>query len=1316
MLKPTQQLLPFARPLVTYVVLVAVLLAATSQTVSGIQTLRLVVESSSVRAKMSLDLPLIQAKMQATLKEQVSLTLMSPTDVPDELPELDEEGMQYYNFDVTISDIYGQLCLSKFNHKPAAHKQLPSRYAAMDSVAFVTVVESPWTSIASMAGAKVVVVRNNEAVTSTWLMASQTFHEHGLSMWNDFDQVLEVVSEVTAMRMLQQRQVDVVVIPGGALERLVGNGIVAAETVHVISQRNSTALWKPTSLRSSDVFPGIGVMVAHHVPTELAVAFETAILQLDVTDSNATVPWTYPLSLYHAHQSLYQAVALPFRNIQNENQCFRDRQPQHLAPCEGIGIAAKSSICDTTACLDGASCYCFECTHNNPIEVYATELGGDTHSIHDTCLREHHCFNVTQGSEVQFEINANDERWEGKTAEVSFLPLHIGNVTQVDSNTVLESVADATVTPQRPGDFIVSVKLDGRHMDQSPFLLWVNALPCDGANQIMSDDGVCVCTADTTGIRGSCLTRGQVFGRIVLPTMIAVTVLCYVALEYHSRKQDEAWKIAESALQYAPADQQAGDGNDGDSGRDSAHSAQLSPIQRATYNGMSVICQPIGSSSQDTTKARERAMSAVPQKGTVAYFASQTLNSLKGAFGKVFIRDHAAVYTRMRQIASASHPNLAATLGVCFSPDDAPLLVTRTYENGTLHSLINGNQYLVDDMMLSIMKDVVSGMYYLHTHVPPIIHGNLNSKNILVDSVFSAKISNYHGITQTNTNAIISTADMADYVYYSPERLLEDKTSTLDDVYAFAIIASECLTQKRPYDGEELDEVLEEVANLELRVPRRPKINTAKCSKEILELIAQCWSPRSLNRPNFSSISIRFRSIKGLGASFLSSQDEGQRQARILNEVFPDHVAEALKAGKKVEPQEMESVTLFYSDIVGFTKISSGLTPAHVSDMLDRLYTEFDKLCEKYSLFKVETIGDAYVCAGNVQQEEQPNHTALVCKFAMDACQAATKIFIDRNNPDLGTLSIRCGIHTGPVVASIVGAKNPRYCLFGETVAMTERMEATSQENYIQLSEEAAAMLTQQAPKLTENLQSRGMQAITPNSYKETFFLLRAAQIKQETMTKSFRATRKCSANSQTSVRMASETSSLIRFAHTKPRGSSSRLMAQASIQEQPNSPPLRVQQVGVTYPTQHTLGIQHRPRSDSQSTKERVTDFVTSLQSTPPVSRKLSEETTVSVVANTPLAPTTSPTSTTLSSRLQTSSISPQEPSVSAPAEDVTFVAPSTSPATPTHLGMAQANTRPPRNSTEFLSPQVKQALPVQLQRTASGRDIQVTITPSDE
>lgn len=153
-----------------------------------------------------------------------------------------------------------------------------------------------------------------------------------------------------------------------------------------------------------------------------------------------------------------------------------------------------------------------------------------------------------------------------------------------------------------------------------------------------------------------------------------------------------------------------------------------------------------------------------------------------------------------------------------------------------------------------------------------------------------------------------------------------------------------------------------------------------------------------------------------------------------LFDIFPDHIAKALSKGKKVEAEHKEVVTIFFSDIVGFTNISSELEPHKIANLLDRLYRQFDALSNLFEIYKVETIGDAYMAVTNLVKDQADDHVSRIAQFAIEAIEAANGTLIDEENESLGTVKIRCGFHSGPVVADVVGTRNPRYCLFGDTV------------------------------------------------------------------------------------------------------------------------------------------------------------------------------------------------------------------------------------------------------------------------------------------
>jgi len=193
-----------------------------------------------------------------------------------------------------------------------------------------------------------------------------------------------------------------------------------------------------------------------------------------------------------------------------------------------------------------------------------------------------------------------------------------------------------------------------------------------------------------------------------------------------------------------------------------------------------------------------------------------------------------------------------------------------------------------------------------------------------------------------------------------------------------------------------------------------------------------------------------------------------------------------LRDGRKIDAEVHNVVTIFFSDIVGFTNISTTLEPIKISLMLDRLYHSFDQISRKHDVFKVETIGDAYMAVCNLVNE-QPDHAKRIADFSVDVLRAASATPIDLDDPERGCVSIRIGFHSGPVVANVVGSRNPRYCLFGDTVNTASRMESNSIVNRIHCSERAASFLREQNPKMP--IRSRGFISVKGKGEMHTYWI-----------------------------------------------------------------------------------------------------------------------------------------------------------------------------------------------------------------------------------
>ncbi|XP_013784010.1 soluble guanylate cyclase 88E-like, partial [Limulus polyphemus] len=184
---------------------------------------------------------------------------------------------------------------------------------------------------------------------------------------------------------------------------------------------------------------------------------------------------------------------------------------------------------------------------------------------------------------------------------------------------------------------------------------------------------------------------------------------------------------------------------------------------------------------------------------------------------------------------------------------------------------------------------------------------------------------------------------------------------------------------------------------------------------------------------------------------------EMKRTDELLYQMIPKQVADRLRKGEAAVDtcQDFDCVTILFSDVVTFTEICSRITPMEVVSMLNSMYSMFDQLTEKHKVYKVETIGDAYMVVSGAPDLDK-KHAENICDMALDMVNVIGGL----KDPSTGqSLRIRVGVHSGMVVAGVVGLKMPRYCLFGDTVNTASRMESTSEALKIHISEKTKEQL-----------------------------------------------------------------------------------------------------------------------------------------------------------------------------------------------------------------------------------------------------------------
>uniref|UniRef100_A0A8C1CCH2 Guanylate cyclase n=1 Tax=Cyprinus carpio carpio TaxID=630221 RepID=A0A8C1CCH2_CYPCA len=396
-------------------------------------------------------------------------------------------------------------------------------------------------------------------------------------------------------------------------------------------------------------------------------------------------------------------------------------------------------------------------------------------------------------------------------------------------------------------------------------------------------------------------------------------------------------------------------------------------------------------------------------------------------------------------------------------------IVTEHCSRGSLHDLLRNEDVKLDWMFKSsLVLDLIKGMKYLHHREFP--HGHLKSRNCVVDGRFVLKITDYgyNEILETQ-KAPKETPPPEDLFWTAPEFLRDPesprKGTYKGDVYSFAIILQEVVVRGAPYCmlGLSPEEIIRKVKKPPPMC--RPTVAPDQAPLECIQLMKQCWSEQPDRRPPFDQIFDQFKLInKGKKTNIIDSmlrmleqyssnledlirerteelEVEKQRTEKLLAEMLPPSVAEALKTGASVEPEYFDQVTIYFSDIVGFTTISSLSDPIEVVDLLNDLYTLFDAVLGNHDVYKVETIGDAYMVASGLPKRNGNKHAAEIANMSLNIL-SSVGTFKMRHMPDV-PVRIRIGIHSGSCVAGVVGLTMPRYCLFGDTVNTASRMEST---------------------------------------------------------------------------------------------------------------------------------------------------------------------------------------------------------------------------------------------------------------------------------
>ncbi|XP_048752602.2 atrial natriuretic peptide receptor 1-like isoform X2 [Ostrea edulis] len=473
----------------------------------------------------------------------------------------------------------------------------------------------------------------------------------------------------------------------------------------------------------------------------------------------------------------------------------------------------------------------------------------------------------------------------------------------------------------------------------------------------------------------------------------------------------------------------------------------------------------------------------------------------------------------LKTLRELHHDNLNQFVGANLEPENCYVL-TMYCAKGSLQDILENDDIKLDWMFkMSFALDLARGMEFLHKS-PLKSHGNLKSSNCVIDSRWVLKLTDYGAIT---THPEEPSQEIGEHEFYTglfwtaPELLrlqkMPRKGTQKGDVYSFGIILQEIFLRAAPYYFNVVSspkEVIIRVRNHEVP-PFRPHIpEDSNVPDKAIFLMRCSWHEHSESRLDFHSIRKRLVDINsGRKINIMDNMIqmleaysnnleqlvterteelalEKQKTDRLLYNMLPPLVAEQLKRGESVQPECYDEVSIFFSDIVGFTTIANQSEPLQVVDLLNDLYTTFDEIIGRHDVYKVETIGDAYMCVSGLPRRNGKKHSGEIANMALDLLNGVTNFTI-RHLPG-SKLQLRIGLHTGGCAAGVVGTAMPRYCLFGDTVNMASRMESTGKALHIHIS--AAMNSALQDLKWGFMMMERGIIDVKGKGLQKTYWII----------------------------------------------------------------------------------------------------------------------------------------------------------------------------------------------------------------------------------
>ena len=194
------------------------------------------------------------------------------------------------------------------------------------------------------------------------------------------------------------------------------------------------------------------------------------------------------------------------------------------------------------------------------------------------------------------------------------------------------------------------------------------------------------------------------------------------------------------------------------------------------------------------------------------------------------------------------------------------------------------------------------------------------------------------------------------------------------------------------------------------------------------------------------------RTANELAIKNILIEEEKKHSDKLLLNILPPAIAQELKSRNKVAARKYDHATVMFTDFIGFTNVAERLSPEMLVEELDFCFSNFDNIIGKYRIEKIKTVGDAYICASGLS--DMNASPSDMVKAALEIQDFLQHVKAERLNQGLPYFEARVGIHTGPVVAGVVGAKKFAYDIWGDTVNTAARMEEACEPGHVNVSED----------------------------------------------------------------------------------------------------------------------------------------------------------------------------------------------------------------------------------------------------------------------